>query len=145
MECTNGRFDLYFAYGSNMNALQMARRCGDSVQIGVGLIRGWRFRIMERGYATIVPQAGGEVWGGLWAVSARDERMLDRYEGVASGLYRRARIEVVTSSGPVDALVYIATDTGHGRPNLGYMDTVIAGAMDFSLPSSYIADLQEVE
>jgi gamma-glutamylcyclotransferase (GGCT)/AIG2-like uncharacterized protein YtfP len=40
-----------------------------------------------------VLEGGGEVWGEVWAVPDRVLEVLDRYEGVAEGLFARERVE----------------------------------------------------
>ncbi|KKY31741.1 putative aig2 family protein [Diaporthe ampelina] len=105
---------LYFAYGSNLRPAQMAHRCPDSIFLGKATLNGHRWQINERGVANVVPvsqagsrgkgkgRGGGDVAvveGLLYAISAADERRLDRYEGVAKGRYER--FEVVVDFEPV--------------------------------------------
>ena len=42
---------LYFAYGSNLNVLQMAQRCPDSVGISPAVLSD--YKLVERSYADI--------------------------------------------------------------------------------------------
>ena len=75
---------IYLDYGSNMSLQQMYHRCPDAEPIGKGVIRGWRlmFKGSQSGnYATIEPEEGCIVPVVAWAISSRDERFLDRYEG----------------------------------------------------------------
>ena len=53
----------YFAYGSNLDTVQMEGRCPDSLPKSMAMILGWRFRINSRGVATIVPENGCTVRG----------------------------------------------------------------------------------
>src|ERR1039458_5644292 len=103
---------LYFAYGSNLDPIQMESRCPNARPAWIARAGGWRFRIYERGYATITKSPGQEVWGGLWAVSDTNLRNLDRYEGVSSGLYRKSKISVVADGRSIDVFVYIANQIG---------------------------------
>lgn len=66
---------LYFAYGSNLNLDQMARRCPDAEPVGRVRLDGYRlaFRRTGGGYLTILPDKGNHVDGLLWKVSAQDE------------------------------------------------------------------------
>ena len=74
---------LYFAYGSNLNLDQMARRCPDAEPVGRVRLDGYRlaFRRTGGGYLTILPDKGNHVDGLLWKVSAQDEQALNHYEG----------------------------------------------------------------
>ena len=53
----------YFAYGSNMDANQMSKRCPDAVMVATGMATGFRFRINTNGVATIVPDEMSSVHG----------------------------------------------------------------------------------
>jgi cation transport regulator ChaC len=132
----------YFAYGSNMNPGQMAERCPGAVPLGIAELDGYRFVINTRGVATIVPEKRGGVVGVLWAVSEEHERTLDGYEGVASCLYFRDLVNVRTAQGEeIEALVYIAADSGEGSPREGYLERILAGAAHFGLPGEYVEEL----
>ncbi|KAI3396799.1 hypothetical protein diail_11699 [Diaporthe ilicicola] len=87
---------LYFAYGSNLSPEQMAHRCPDSIFLGKGTLRGHRWQINERGVANVVPTGRRRdlVEGLVYAVSAADERRLDRHEGVERGRRERSAREV---------------------------------------------------
>jgi len=135
--------NIYFAYGSNLSEDQMADRCPEAYIIGAGSITGWQFRIMERGYATITPSDDSVVWGGLWTLTAQDERRLDRYEGVSAGLYTRDRIVVEMNGEQVEALVYIAPLEADGVATDAYMESVINGAEAFGFPIAYINEIRE--
>ncbi|OJJ96128.1 hypothetical protein ASPACDRAFT_46890 [Aspergillus aculeatus ATCC 16872] len=100
------RRPLYFAYGSNLSPSQMATRCvhspASSVPLAIARLPHWRWLICEQGYANVlpppemrvgpqtgvqdeeVPVAGAEdaVYGVLYAMDERDERLLDGFEGV---------------------------------------------------------------
>src|SRR3978361_2487372 len=78
---------LYFAYGSNGDAAAMAARCPGSRAIGVGRLVRHRFVIMREGYASVMRDPRRSVWGMVWDLALADMPALDRYEGVAGGLY----------------------------------------------------------
>ena len=69
---------LYFAYGSNLNHEQMQERCKDSKYIKNVFLEGYKlsFCAVSRSYgvANIVKKTGSKVPGGLWKISARDEK-----------------------------------------------------------------------
>lgn len=85
---------LYFAYGSNLSSTQMARRCPNSVAVGLGWLSGWVWIINERHYANIVRSEKNSsredngstdhpgVYGVLYQLAPDDEETLDLCEGV---------------------------------------------------------------
>ena len=54
---------LYFAYGSNMNPVQMRFRCPTSKAVALATLKGYRFTINSRGVATIVESEKSSVNG----------------------------------------------------------------------------------
>ena len=112
----------YIAYGSNMSVEQMKTRCPDARPIGTAVLRGWR--LVFRLHANIEKQDGGEVPVVVWAISQRDERYLDHYEGFPNYYHKKTMpVKVKLFSGgheTVDAMVYIMND---GRPaEIPYID-----------------------
>src|SRR5690242_14782277 len=79
----------YFSYGSNMVLDQMVSRCPAARFFGRARLMNHEFRICHSGYATVVPKRGTSVYGVIWLLTRRDERALDIYEQVRSGLYRK--------------------------------------------------------
>ena len=72
---------LYFAYGSNLNHIQMKKRCKDSIYIKKINLEGFKltFRSKYRA-ADIEPKKNFIVPGGLFEISKSDEKKLDIYE-----------------------------------------------------------------
>ncbi|MEE7506238.1 gamma-glutamylcyclotransferase family protein [Methylobacterium mesophilicum] len=131
----------YFAYGANMDAAAMALRCPASRLIGGGHLPNHRFIIMREGYASVVPDPRRTVWGVLWELAPDDIPALDRYEGVAGGLYTKAALPVRTGEGVKRALIYRGCSTAPGRPRPGYLEAVVAAARAAQLPPVYIREL----
>lgn len=120
---------LYFAYGSNLNLIQMKRRCPDAKPIGQMIIKGWK--LVFRGVADIVPEKGGQVFGGIWRITEADERKLDTYEGVRGGLYRKVYLPIRRFQGDDRVLVYVMNSDGIYPPSQGYLDGIVEGYTDF--------------
>ena len=135
----------YFAYGSNMDRAQMARRCPDAVLVGAAAADGWRLWMDQAGYATIAEAAGGRVEGALWEISVADELELDRYEGVASGCYEKHAIHVTGEGGEGEPLVYVSLRTPVTMETFraGYIDRCVAAARELGLDGA-VARLAEV-
>lgn len=72
---------LYFAYGSNIDLEQMARRCPAAQAVGPATLENYELAFRGSGFATIVPKKGSVVHGLLWSITSVCEQALDRYEG----------------------------------------------------------------
>lgn len=124
----------YIAYGSNLNVNQMVHRCPDAVVIGTSVIKDYElvFRGNSKsGVANIEPRTGESVPVGIWAISASDERALDRYEGYP-WLYEKQTFFLRVRRRTVEAMAYVMTP-GHkiAIPSQYYLDTIREGYLDF--------------
>lgn len=128
----------YFAYGANIIAADMARRCPAAREIGTTTLPGWRFVVGRRGYGTIVPDPGARVVGVLWSLTPACERTLDAFEEIDGGLFRRESILVASEP----TLVYLAADAAPGSVRAGYLEPVIAAAEARGFPADYVAVLR---
>lgn len=125
---------LYFAYGSNIDAAAMGRRCPRSAAIGPARLARHRLAAMREGWLTVVRDPRQSVHGVLWNLALADMPALDRYEGVASGLYRKALQSVATQSGAKRALVYFGANAGPGAAPPDYIAAIVAAARQWGLP-----------
>lgn len=128
----------YFAYGANIIAADMAQRCPAAQEIGAVVLPDWRFSIMRRGYATILPDPGAMVSGMLWWITPHCQQVLDDFEDVGGGLYYHATLEI--EGAPV--LVYLANDTEPGQPRTSYLAAIIAEAEARGFPRDYVVGLR---
>ena len=78
---------LIFAYGSNMDPVQMRQRCPGAETIGNGVLRDHRLcfpRLSDKrgcGVSSVEPAVGQEVWGVVYRLNATDLASLDGFEG----------------------------------------------------------------
>ena len=146
----------YFAYGSNMNSARLAdqRLKERAVQMGPrlgGRLDGWRLvfnkiaRSPEGAAAGNIVEAPGEVvHGTLNRMPDAGLAVLDIWEGVAGGHYKRRTVPVVRADTgeTVEAVTYIALKVGEGlRPTREYLGHLLAGK-DL-LPAAYWEKLKE--
>jgi len=124
----------YFAYGSNMVVTQMHQRCPAAQDMGIARLDGWRWRINQQGYATIVPEQSSYVLGVLWSLTSACEAALDDYEEIATGLYTKTYLEIRGTQ----ALAYLATNALPGHPLEGYLEAIIAEAYRRGFDPAYI-------
>jgi gamma-glutamylcyclotransferase (GGCT)/AIG2-like uncharacterized protein YtfP len=143
----------YFAYGSNLDPVQMRHRCPDHDVVGPAKLEGYRLSFhwnSERwggAVATVSPSVDSVVWGVLFRLSDNDLESLDGYEGFhgaadRSTLYDRAEVRVRTSVGAeAPALTYLMRPHAEGKPSRRYLDTITNGATSHGLPRDYVAQL----
>jgi len=129
---------LYFAYGSNLWRQQMMARCPDHLEIGQGVVKGWRWIITTRGYASIVPSEPDYVLGTVYELSAMDIENMDVYEGVAKGSYFKEMIAVEVNGKELSCLVYIDLVLEEGEPKEEYISRINHGLRDARFPDEYV-------
>lgn len=137
---------LVFAYGSNLVASQMVRRCPSARAVMLARVPGYvlnfaGFSFARRGpTATIDQSSRGRVAGVIYRVTLGDLRRLDAYEGVPS-VYER--IEVIahsTTDQIVPAFAY-RLPRGSARvfwPSAEYLSLIRRGYDDWGLPKRAI-------
>jgi gamma-glutamylcyclotransferase (GGCT)/AIG2-like uncharacterized protein YtfP len=141
----------YFAYGSNMNWLQMQRRCPSSRFVCVGRLVNYQFgiarhsRLRNCGTANVIPAPGKEVWGIVYEVDDGDLTLLDSFEDG----YRRETLAVY-AAGAGDqifaALVYVAElERNVPLPNAEYKRLIVEGAKHWGIPAVYLSMLEAIE
>ena len=128
----------YFGYGSNLSKDQMAIRWPESKYYDSGKLLDYSWLINARGYASIKPSEGVFVLGEIFALSQEDISYLDIYESVEEGMYLKSNLSVQTSKGPVDCLVYIASDSTPGIPQEEYIERINLGIKSANLPDDYV-------
>lgn len=141
----------YIAYGSNLNVRQMRMRCPDAAIIGTAFIPDYRllFKGSKSGnYLTIEPHSGNQVPVAVWAVSARDERQLDIYEGLSFYYKKGFPLEVkLSETGKIrklTAFAYIMHEERKlGMPSSLYLQTCGTGYRDFGFDLQYLLDAMD--
>ena len=125
---------LYWAYGSNLNVRQMARRCPDARKVKSLPVYG--AKMVFRGVADvqITDNPADVALGGLWRITRRCEDALDRYEGVKSGLYTKEYFYIRDKSRHYHKVLYykMASD-GIFPPDEIYLNCIVQGYLDFGL------------
>lgn len=138
---------MYFAYGSNLNKEQMAKRCPGAVPIGPATLKG--YNLVFNYYASIDETKDGRnvVHGGLWYINKIHEAKLDKYEGVSNNLYHKKQVVVCLNGYEVPALTYIMGDRPNLKdeyPNLHYLDVCLEGYRDFGLDMKYLRKIRKI-
>ncbi len=151
---------LYFAYGSNMDPVQMRRRCPSARFVGVARLNKHRLAFTRRstrrrcGVADVIPDRNDEVWGVVYRiVSRRDVRRLDEAEGFrryrkrGNSYQRELRRVRLINSFARDLLIeiYLARPQRYPpRPSRDYIGHLRRGARHWGLPPDYQANLTQI-
>jgi len=144
----------YFAYGSNLDPEQLARRQVAFTDPQVALLPGYKLVFNKvakltaepgEGRANIVRSRRGAVEGVVYEMPNESLDTLDWFEGAKSGHYRRTDIVVETGNASLNAVTYVAVYTQTGlRPSRWYRDTIVRGARHFGLSPDYIGALERL-
>jgi AIG2-like family len=133
---------LHFAYGSNMSRAVMGRHAPGAEPIGIASLANHRFLITTHGHASVAPIVGKRVHGVLWRLTSRDCVTLAAWENIAGGLYRAQTMPVRHGGRRRAALTYLACSERVAAAQAGYMELVIAAALEWHLPKLYIEELK---
>lgn len=140
--------ELYAAYGSNMDAAQMAQRCPHSPRRSTGWLDGWRLTFggedigWEGALATVVEDASQRVFVVLYDISESDAHTLDSWDGAILGYYRRIKVRAQTLDGDVLAWLYVLNAYEGGLPSARYLGILADAAEKAGAPADYVADLR---
>ena len=139
----------YFAYGSNLDLIQMKRRCPSSRLISKGALSCYRLTFNKfssgwgGGVADVIQDQGSKVWGLVFEISDTDLKRLDRYEGYhkdETSLYERWKTVIDTPNGQVsDVWVYTVVEKQKFvKPTLEYLQIIKDAAKKWNFPKAYL-------
>jgi gamma-glutamylcyclotransferase len=145
----------YFAYGSNLDLMQMQLKCPDAQFVSTARLDGYKICFPRKSFVrdcaiiSIEPQEGESVWGALYEIEDRDLKRLDEREGYNPRRDRekntrtRQTVQVETSDErSVAAEVYIAVPGENpGLPTPQYIGYLVASAAECGLPKSHMVKL----
>ena len=121
---------LYFAYGSNLNHLQMKRRCKDSIFLKKIILNDFKLTFRSRYRAAdIESKKNSIVPGALFEISKNDERKLDVYEDYPI-LYKKY---FFTHYGKKVMTYTMVKKTSFAYPTERYLNVVKRGYKDCNL------------
>ncbi len=144
---------LYFAYGSNMDELNMGVLCPSSRCVGAARLDGYRLAFLRRsqktgsGVADVVATAGHAVHGLLYELDHGDVAALDEKEGLGRAYARESLSVTLTVDGSLhEALIYmvIAKEPAEVQPSHEYRERMLAAARRRAFPRDYVTMLEEL-
>lgn len=151
---------LYFAYGSNLDWVQMKNHCPSAQFVGMALLKDYDFDFTRKsknrgcGVMDIVKVDGEQVWGVVYQIDELDIVKLDQSEGYTPGREKNAyqRIEcIVYEDGdlekPITSMTYEVVEKAAATilPNQEYKALIVNGAGYWRLPDNYITRLRLIE
>ncbi len=136
----------YFAYGSNMLAARLRRRCPSARPIGVARVEGFAIAFDKRGMdgsgkATLYPAPQGIVHGVVFEIDAPERENLDLAEGPGYARHDDFSVSLCESGATLLVSTYIARpDARHDglSPFDWYRGLILAGAVENALPEAEI-------
>lgn len=132
---------LYFAYGSNLNTVQMKGRCSDSHPVTKVKLKD--YKLVFNRVADIIESKDDLVYGAVYEVSDDDVKKLDRYEGYPR-LYTKINVTVEDEFGEVyDVFAYVMTLKRRGKPQENYYNIIKQGFIDWNLPVQSLVDARK--
>ena len=151
---------LYFAYGSNMHAAQMKKRCPSAKFVCRGKLPAHRLAFTLRSYsrrcgvADILRDETKEVWGVVYELFENELENLDKDEDFNPGRpddqneYTREN-HYVWREGDVKRPLLVALYRGHPQldpplPSDDYKRLIVDGAKHWQLPADYIQMLESI-
>ncbi|XCN71329.1 MAG: gamma-glutamylcyclotransferase family protein [Candidatus Electrothrix aestuarii] len=142
----------YFAYGSNMsNEVFIDRRKMNPVQKYNVVLGNYELVFDQKGiqyiepcFASLRKKIGARVYGILYELTPQDAEQLHKTESAG---YDIEELEIsVDGLGMKKCFTYINRDSCPGRkPSQRYMNKLIKGATEHSLPETYLEELRAVE
>ncbi len=145
-------YQLYFAYGSNLNFTQMKKRCPSAKVVSKAKKLNYTlcFPIISKkwgnkGVASIKKSKGDIVEGVLYLISSMDLLQLDKFE--ANGhRYERKKVYVSLDKN-IKKLTWtyiaISDHKENYPPSMAYLNIILAGAEEHNLSKNYIIDIKK--
>ena len=121
---------LYLAYGSNLNKLQMAKRCPKAKALDNYILKGYKLEFRRVANIKKSSNKTDQIGCGIWEITETCEKSLDIYEGYPH-LYGKTKIKL--DDGRV-VMTYFMNSGFQAPPSSEYLNTIIQGYRDFKLP-----------
>ena len=126
---------LYFAYGSNLNHNQMKNiRCKGSKYLKNHFLKNYKLlfchpkKMNKYGYANITKKKGSLVYGSVWQITKKHEKILDSYEQFPD-IYQKKYFYL---NGKI-IMFYIMNKYYIKKPPQSYIDIINEGYKDCNI------------
>lgn len=137
----------YFAYGSNMSLSRLRERVPSAEAVGCFSLNGHDLRFHKLSKdgsgkcdAFFTSDSGNTIYGVLFKIASSEKPALDQAEGLGYGYDEKEVTVTAHDSSSITATTYVATKIDEKlKPYSWYVNHVLVGANEASLPLSYIA------
>ena len=147
---------IYFAYGSNMEAARIVKRCPSAKFLFKAKLPDFRLDFTrfstgnQCGVADIIRDLSATVWGVVYEIDDKDKTALEKFEGVPVRAYEPCTVEVQPDGDrarSIQATTYVVVTKLDPRPkpDAEYKARIVNGAKHWKLPAEYIASLEKIE
>ena len=140
---------LYFAFGSNLHAIQMHGRCPKARKIGPATLYGYRLAFCgyslrwDGGTATAIADQKSKVQGLLYELNPDGLFALDLYEGIPWIYQRRKRVVTSQNGESVNAYVYLLRDREPNKPSKVYYKVIEMAYLELNFDVQMLKDAME--
>lgn len=135
---------LYFAYGSNMDEEWMKKRSSSVKFFNKAILNDYKFLLDNSGVATVKPLKGSYVEGIIWEIDKCDLKLLDKYEGLGYGFYKRKIVDVKIANNFFKVIIYISLERTDCKPPYeNYIISIIKSAKFWKFSEDYIKELSD--
>lgn len=142
----------YFAYGCNLNLAEIKKKCPNIKVLGPMKLPNYKLEffgyssVWDGAVESVIPDLASEVWGVLYKLDSASWEELDNYEDArfdGTGAYFHYPVEVIDNNGMlVPATIYKKSELRQPQlPSTEYLDIILKGAKEHSLPAAYVAGL----
>jgi gamma-glutamylcyclotransferase len=145
----------YFAYGSNLDLMQMQLKCPDAQFVSTARLDGYRICFPRKSFVrdcaivSIEPDVAESVWGALYEIDDSELKRLDEREGYRPQRepHRNSRNRITvrvegSDERSVSAETYAAVPSENpGLPSPHYIGYLVASAAECGLPKSHLVKL----
>lgn len=149
----NDDTQICFAYGSNMSVRRLRERVPSAKPLGIGWLPGYRLVFRKKskdgsGKCDIVPSRAYTVFGVLFEIDSSEEEVLDQFEGLNGGYLKKGCNVRVAERRYMPAFTYYADPKrvdSELKPYTWYLNHVVIGAEEASLPEAYVQNIRATE
>ncbi|VDD85792.1 unnamed protein product [Enterobius vermicularis] len=146
---SQSHFFFYFAYGSNLLEERLHVQIKDAVFECTGRLSNYKLCFYDDSsrwhgaLASVEEVPGEEVWGCVWRVPNSFADELDLQENV----YKRLQVNIDVADSVISCRTYqyLLDSRKPALPSPHYKHVIVSGAIEHSLPPSYVAKLKEVK
>ena len=137
---------LYFAYGSFLDPELLSSIAPNAKFLHIAHLPEAKLVFPTAdGRPSVRPIAGNTVWGAIFEIDAKESALIEKAEA-AEGRTPRSDLRAVDRAGNKYEVVTFCHDSPgeEHKPDPKYMEQVVKGARHWSLPTGWVAGLEDL-